>query len=218
MTRITISILITILVGVLSGCSVFGIATKSELEAAMAREAQSQRVVEGRLEALDGRLATVAEDLDRFEQRLQPELVRLDSTVARNAREMELITARWAGVREQLKADVDSLRASHALVMDEVVWLRDDLDLARGDITRMGARADHARLRSQQALQIHYDTIVRERARLERRLLDLDQRLAELSAIGADSTVTVPLDSGPVPEESTEDEGKVEIRGVTSRD
>ena len=124
--------------------SVFGIATKSELEAAMAREAQTQRVVEGRLEALDGRLATVAEDLDRFEQRLQPELVRLDSTVARNAREMELITARWAGVREQLKADVDSLRASHALVMDEVVWLRDDLDLARGDITRMGARADHA--------------------------------------------------------------------------
>ena len=212
MRRITSFILIPILTILVGGCSVFGIATKGELEAAMEREAQAQRVMETRL-------ASVAEQIDAFESSLRPRLARIDSTSQKNAAEMALINARWSGVRDQLRANVDSLRASHGRVIDEVTWLRNDLDLARDDLTRVGARTEIARTRSQQALQIHHDTIMRERERLEARLLELDGRLDELSAIRADSTTTVDFDAPTVtPEVPAPDEGTIEIREVPSAD
>ncbi|MBD3222969.1 hypothetical protein GF314_17200 [bacterium] len=220
MRRITSVILIPILTILVGGCSVFGIATKGELEAAMDREARAQRVLEDRLAELDGRLASVADQIDDFESNLRPRLARIDSTARKNAAEMALISARWSGVRDELRANVDSLRASHGRVIDEVTWLRNDLDLARDDLTRVGARTEVARTRSQQALQIHHDSIMRERARLEARLYELDTRLDELSAIGADSTATVELEAPTVTPESPapDEEGKVEIREVPSGD
>ncbi len=219
MRRITSFILIPILTILVGGCSVFGIATKGELEAAMEREAQAQRVMETRLAEVDGRLASVAEQIDAFESSLRPRLARIDSTSQKNAAEMALINARWSGVRDQLRANVDSLRASHGRVIDEVTWLRNDLDLARDDLTRVGARTEIARTRSQQALQIHHDTIMRERERLEARLLELDGRLDQLSAIRADSTTTVDFDAPTVtPEVPAPDEGTIEIREVPSAD
>lgn len=210
MLRIVLTILSLIAFLLLSGCSVLGVASKGELEAAMSRQAANQQV-------MDARLADLGEDLARFEDRLDPRLARVDSTLARTSSELALVQARWQEVREQLIADVDSLRASQARVVEEVDWMRADLDLARTDLTTTRASATQAQVRSRQALQVHFDTLVRQRDQLEAQLLELDTWLAELAAIGADSTTTVELESNaPVPEASAGGQGKVEIREVTA--
>ncbi len=209
---------ILIIVITASGCSVFGVATRNDLDTALLQEATARQRTEVRLESLDLRLADLAADLADLDRRLRPRLASLDSALIRTSAEVAMVTERWSDLRDDLTADLDSLYAGYDVVLDEVAAVRGNLLAAQGELLDVGVRADVARDRSRQAVQLHRDALQWERERLQRRLVDLERRLQGLDA-AVDSTeaeIRRPVAPAPFPEGSGAG-GRVEISSASPR-
>lgn len=204
----------------LGGCSVFGIATKDELDQAMQREAAQQRILEDRLDAAQNRLAAVREDLDSLGQRLGPQIADLAGGIDDLAADLEAVrermavaSAEWSSLRNTMIADLDTLNLAYDRMQQDVVSVRTGIDT-------VALRAARAELRSREALRIHYDNLVAERERLLLRLQELDAHLQELES--ESDTELVPADpelsaaAGPAKTSSVVpvETGKIEIRTV----
>jgi chromosome segregation ATPase len=208
MTRIFIIVTIVVLAGLLSGCSVFGVATRSELEAAVQQQSAARERTEGRVEDL-------ADDLESLERTLRPRLASLDSALVRTTAEVAMVTERWEGLRTTMASELDTLASNQ-----EQVWLQlsrvrnglataqEQLGLARDDLDVVSDLTDLAGRRSQRALTLHADGLRWERDRLRDRLVALERRLQDLDRALADSAAAASADSVG---------GKIEIRDVSLR-
>jgi len=183
MKRITTTALLLLVLLAVGGCSVFGIATRGELEEAMNREAVQQRVVEDRLDALQRRLATTQEELETIDQRLTPQVTALDAQVTEVATDMETARLQWAAVRDALIAQLDSMQTEYAVLRTDVIMMRDGFGAVTAD-------AQDAQVRSREAMQIHYDKTLAERHHL---MMQLEQLDLELAAWQTDPAAMEPL-------------------------
>jgi len=204
MIRIASLILLLAALAALSGCSVFGIATKGELETAIQQEAVQQRELEASLADLSEELEASRADLAALDRRLRPRLASLDSALAENTEQVAAATRQWNAMQAALVLHLDSLSTEYRL-------LGRDVAVVREGITTVGAQAAKARVASRQAMQIHYETLIEERDRLLEQLEALDQRL-QTWPTPADSTAAVPdgITAAARPEA-----GKIDIRVVT---
>lgn len=194
---------LVLLLAALSGCSVFGVATKSELETALQQEAVQQKELEARLAELDDKLSGSQKDLALLDQQLRPQLAAHDSALAATDAKVAAATQHQA----RLVAHIDSLRT-------EYVTLDRDVDVVRQGMTTVTARAAKAQADSRQAIQIQYESLLDERDQLQRQLEALDQRL-QTWPVPAD-TVVVPDGIAAAAEPAPSSEaGKIDIRVVT---
>jgi hypothetical protein len=200
----------------LSGCSVFGIATKDELDDAMRREAASQRILEDRMAALENRIASAREALEALDARIAPQIAEMNTEMNRLTQDVNYATEQWETMRLGLVEDIDALRGEFDLVEAEVLGVREGINLAT-------SQAQLATTQSQEALQVHYDNLLEERARLQDRLAELELRLQTWETERAeppaapDQLILEPASNAatdPAPLE-TEEAGKIEIRAVT---
>lgn len=185
MPRITACIFTLLVLITSTGCSVFGVATRNELDAALLQERAERQQTDARLEALGQRLELVADQLEDLDRRLRPRLASLDSALIRTAAEVAMVTERWDALRTELTSDLDSLNAGYDAVLVDLAAIQNDLGVA-------SVSARDARSRSERALQLHRDAISWERDRLQRRLHDLESRLLELDAVTDSSEVSLP--------------------------
>jgi chromosome segregation ATPase len=198
------------------GCSVFGIATKDELDEAMRREAASQRILEDRMAALENRIASAREALEALDARIAPQIAEMNTEMNRLTQDVNFATEQWEAMRLGLVDDIATLRGEFDLVEAEVLGVREGIDLAT-------SQAQLANNQSQEALQVHYDNLLAERARLQGRLAELEERLQAwdeeraAQAAAPDQIILEPAGAAaadPTPVE-TEEAGKIEIRAVT---
>lgn len=148
----------------LGGCSVFGVATKGELEAAIDREAELRA-------ATEVQLAATRQDMAAFEQRLAPRLADLDSSMVRTEREVARTTQQWREVQALMVSDLDSVRARLADMSGDVAAMNRGMTVVR-------ATASSAEQQSREAMRRQYETLQQERDHLLGRLRDLEARLA----------------------------------------
>jgi chromosome segregation ATPase len=200
MIRAPLIILITLTLTVLAGCSVFGIATKGELEAAIRQEDADQRELAGRIAALDEQLEAARRELSAMDARMQPRLAALDSAVEASEQRVSAATRQWTAMQASMVTHLDSLQTEVALVSRDMDMVRQGMDLA-------SAQASLAHRNSKQAMQVHYEVLNEERLRLEQRLLELDSRLQ------AWPTEQDSLEALAAPVATAEpSEGKIDIR------
>ncbi|MEZ4387452.1 MAG: hypothetical protein R3D98_07690 [Candidatus Krumholzibacteriia bacterium] len=95
---------------------------------------------------------------------------------------MAIVTERWAGLRDELSAELDTVAAGYGRI-------RDGMRLVRNDLAEVGARAEIAGRDGRVALQLRQDDLRAERQHLQRRLAELELRLQALDAV-VDSTTT----------------------------
>ncbi len=190
MIRFASQILLVILLAALSGCSVFGIATKGELEAAMQQEAVHQRELEARLASLDQDIEASREEMAALDRRMAD------------------ATSQWAAMQAALVSHFDSLRT-------EFVTLDRDLDLVSQGVTTASAQAAQAQLDSRKAMRIQYETLLDDRDRLMRQLESLDMRLEAWPA-GADTSGVPDEVAGIV--EPRQDIGAGDVSAITPAD
>ena len=158
-----ILLLISVL-GLLSGCSVFGIATRSDLQKQnqeLARAiADQERVLDDRMSgvsdqqrSLDDRVSRVSFELETIEKELSTAVTDLDSRSEMTAKE------------------VADMRVYFELMQGQV-------QLALADLESVAEAASRAETGSRQAVQLHHDSVLAERERLQGRLRDLDARIS----------------------------------------
>lgn len=137
------------LLTVLGGCSVFGVATKSDLDDLASQEAASTRASQQRLEALEDRLVGISDDV----RALDPRLLEMETDVDR--------------------IDADIAQAKQRL-LDIDVGLRSEVGKIRGDMDWIKQAATLASEHSNRALKVQYESLLQERDRLGTRLAVLD--------------------------------------------
>jgi chromosome segregation ATPase len=202
MNRLALLIPITLLLGALAGCSVFGIATRSDLEEAIRQEDADQRELAGRITDVNEQVEAARRELAAVDARLRPRLASLDSAVAANDERVAAATRQWTAMQAAMVTHLDSLQT-------EVILVSRDMDLVRQGMDLAAAQAAVAHRNSRQAMQVHYEVLNAERLRLQERLLELDQRLGEWPA-DQDSLV-----SGAVPAAAADEPaGRIDIRVI----
>jgi len=170
MNRIIPTILILMSLIALSGCSVFGIATKTELEAAISEENEDQRALAERIDTLNANLSAARRELADLDDRLRPRLAAMDSALAENEAMVKETTAQWNAMQVAMIANLDTIRAEVAVMEQSMGSMREGMLLVTGQ-----AAAAHSR--SEDAMQAHYDSMLLERNHLQTKLMELEQRL-----------------------------------------
>ncbi len=150
--------------GLLSGCSVFGIATKNDLQR---QNDQLARALDDQERSLDDRVSGVSD-----QQRS------LDGRVSRVAHQLE-------SIEQDLSAAVTDLGNRNEMTAKEVTDMRIHFEIMQGqvqlalaDLEIVAESATRAETGSRQAVQLHQDVILAERERLQDRLRDLDARIS----------------------------------------
>jgi len=168
----TILILMTLIVlsVALSGCSVFGIATKTELEAAISEENEDQRALAERIDTLNGNLSAARRELADLDNRLRPRLAAMDSALAQNDAMVKETKAQWDAMQASMMANLDTIRAEVAVMDQSMGSMREGMVLVTG-------QAALAHSRSEDAMQAHYDSMLLERNHLQTKLMELEHRL-----------------------------------------
>jgi chromosome segregation ATPase len=212
-----ISVVLIPLIIALGGCSVFGVATKNELEAAMSQQSVAQRETEARVTELTERLGEARDAVREVEKRLEPRLTALDSAMARTEQTVDRATQQWQSVQALLAADLDSVRAELAGISGEVAAMQRGVDAMRQGMTSVRAQATSAQVRSREALRQQYEDLERERALLLGQLQDLEARLAAWPALTDSLDAIAPAggaDAGAATPEpgAGEPQGTVDIR------
>jgi uncharacterized protein involved in exopolysaccharide biosynthesis len=193
--RLSSFFILPVLLLSLGGCSVFGVATKGELEAAIDREAELRAA----------QLADARQDMAALEQRLAPRLADLDSSMVRTEREVARTTQQWREVQALVVSDLDSVRARLADMSGDVAAM------SRG-MTVVRATASSAEQQSREAMRRQYETLQQERDHLLGRLRDLEARLATWPS-QADSLAGVQAES---PRRGAGEDGTVIIRPASA--
>jgi len=210
MIRIVFVILAMASLGALTGCSLLGIATKGELEAAIQQEGVEMHDLELRIAALDEQVTVARSELSAVDRRLQPRLAALDSALASNTERVSAATRHWTALQAAMVSHLDSLKTEFALVERDIIVMRTGMTLAT-------AQAALAQANSRRAMQTHFENLTQERDRLQQRLLELNQSLeawpAEVDSLpaAADGAAANPSEISKVdirlvtPEESAAD-------------
>jgi len=150
-----------LMLGFLAGCSVFGIATKGDLqkqnEAMTQSMADQQQSTNDRMSqvsrSVDDRVASVSGQLEAIEKELYVAMADLDS---RN---------------ESTASDVADMQIHFEIIQGQV-------QLALADLESVAAAASRAEAGSQQAVRLHQDAALAERERLQNRLRELEARIS----------------------------------------
>lgn len=150
--------------GLLSGCSVFGIATQSDLQR---QNEELSRALNDQERTLDDRVSGVSD-----QQRS------LEGQVARVTHQLE-------SIEKDLTAAVTDLDNRNEMTAKEVADMRvhfkmmqGQVQLAMADLESVAASATRAETDSRQAVQLQQDAVLAERERLQDRLRDLDARIS----------------------------------------
>jgi len=138
-----------LLLGFVSGCSVFGIATKGDLKAQNEELTQSMAAQQ---QTLDDSLARVTGQLEAMESELYAAVADLDTRSQANATELAQARVRFETIQGQVQ-------------------------LALADLATVGEAASRAEAGSRQAVQMHHDAQVAERQRLQDRLRELETQI-----------------------------------------
>jgi len=138
--------------GVLAGCSLFGVATKGDLK-------KQNEALESRLSAQaatwDSQLAGVSGRLDAMDHELGAAIADLEDKSHANSVAVADVRTRFEAIQGQLQ-------------------------MALADLESVSAAAERAEVGSRQALQAQREILEAERARLQGRLRELDGQLARL--------------------------------------
>lgn len=173
MRRLMAGMVMVPLIFLLGGCSVFGVATKGDLSKLAQANAEAERDLQERLQVLNTQLADISRDLSDIEQRMEPRLTRLETDLE----DMEI-----------------GLRADLATVRSDVEVMNADVIRFQSSLTSVSTKADLATSQSQQAMQVHYETLVDERQQLLRRLDVLDERIRNWHTRGMQTNQLVPAE------------------------
>jgi archaellum component FlaC len=159
------------LIFLLGGCSVFGIATKGDLSKLAQANAEAEREMQDQLQVLSTQLADISKDISDLEQRMEPRLTRLETDLEN----MEV----------GMRADLANIRSDVEIMNADVIRFQSNL-------SNVSNKADLATYQSEQALQVHYDTLVDERQQLLRRMDVLDERIRNWNARSLQTNRMVP--------------------------
>ncbi len=155
--------LLVLLLGLLTGCSVFGIATKGDLD---------QQV-----ETLSGSLAAQKQVTDNRLERAATEQQALDDQLAYVAGQMEAMNAELGLAMADLEIRNAATAAELVDMQVHFELIQGQLQLALADLESVAGAASRAEAGSRQAVQLHQDAVLSERDRLQVRLQELDTRI-----------------------------------------
>ncbi len=149
-----------LLLGFLGGCSVFGIATKGELQ--QQNEAMNQSLADQQ-KATSDRMARVSRSVDERVAEVSGQL---------EAIELELLAAMATldSRSEETANDVADIQVHFEIIQGQV-------QLALADLASVAEAASRAEAGSQQAVRLHKDATLAERERLQERLFELETRI-----------------------------------------
>ncbi len=153
-----------LLLGFLSGCSVFGIATKGDLN--QQNEELSKSLADQKL-ATDDRMARAADE----QQALDDQLAYVTGQMEAMNSELNLAVADLESRNEATAADLADMRIHFEMIQGQ-------LQLALADLESVADAASRAEAGSRQAVQLHQDASLAERERLRARLQELDSRIS----------------------------------------
>ena len=192
-----VPLLVLLSVSLLSGCSVFGIATRSQLE-------ESEKAAQARHDALRDQnrvlreeLTAVRQRLERTQEQLQQTTEGLDTDLTRAREELgELwshtgdLKVRLAGVEDQLASADDATEA-----------LRRDLDDAAVAAQDAAVRTERVQQGQRRMRDAWLRSLREERERLRDELLALERQLDEWESRLGDPAAPSPLEPGPAERE-----------------
>jgi len=206
------------LILLLGGCSVFGVATKDELSAAMQQEAAANAATEARLAEIGDQVAVARAELERVERRLQPRIAGLDSAMTRTEDRVARATQEWRSLQALMAADLDSVRVELDVVTGEVAAMSRGMTSVREGMTLVRARATTAEEQSRESLRRQFETLQRERDHLLARLQDLEARLAAWPARDDSlrAAAAASEDAASEEPEPGRQQGTIEIRPVVT--
>jgi chromosome segregation ATPase len=157
-------LLLISLAGFLAGCSVFGVATKSELRQ---QNTDLTRALSDQERSLDDRVSGVSE-----QQRT------LDDRVSRAALQLENLEEELGAALVELDSRSETTAAEVADMRIRFEMMQGQVQLALADLENVAETATRAETGSRQAVQLHQDAVLAERQRLRDRLRDLDARIS----------------------------------------
>ena len=196
MKTMALTLTIMLLSALLGGCSVFGVATKGELEELERRDDAEERALTQRIAALDDRLARIDQNLTTIEQGLDDRIAGLESEAQRLDQDL-------TASKNQLLEINTALRAEFAQIRGDVQITLTDLQEARRDIEVAASTASRASADSRQALELQYSTLQDERSRLAQRLGRIDEVIASWQSLPPEQVEAVA--QNPVVPELSDD-------------
>jgi hypothetical protein len=192
MKRIAGFSLLPLLLILLGGCSVFGVATKGDLDDIAEQEALARQQMHQRIGALNDKLADIGQDLAEIERRLEPRLTSLETEVQGLDQDVAANQQKILDMELGMRGDLDRVR-------DDMQVVTGDMQQVRVGMVEVSSQARRASSISEQMFQAEYDEMIEERARLVDQLEDLDARIQNWR-LQIESPVQQPL----VPERPNE--------------
>ena len=144
----------------LSGCSVFGIATKGEL-----RDLEESSTATR--ESLQRQLAQMNSQLDEVSKEIGQTLTELQQTEAREAK---------------LQDRLDQMQTATATMQSQVGDMQTQVAGFHSDLSVISGQASLAQAQSQIALQAYLEQLLDERENLRQRLATLDEQIRSFRA------------------------------------
>lgn len=157
-------LLLISLAGFLTGCSVFGVATKSELRQ---QNDDLTRALSDQERSLDDRVSGVSE-----QQR------GLDDRLSRVAQQLANLDQEFGTALAELDSRSKTTAADVADIGIRFEMMQGQVHLALADLESVTETANRAESGSRQAVQLYQDAVLAERERLQERLRDLDARIS----------------------------------------
>jgi len=170
MKRLTGFVILMPLMFSLGGCSVFGVATKGDLDKLAQEDAQARQMLVQRIERVNDQLASIAQNLEDIERRMEPRLTDLETNVQQLDQQVASSQQQLLDLELGLRTDLDQVRNDVQVVYDDMQFVRTEMNSVTGDVQM-------ASQRSQQALEAHYYTMIDERERLVAYLATLDEKI-----------------------------------------
>ncbi len=150
-----------LLLGSLSGCSVFGIATKGDM----------QKQNEGMTRALADQQQSVDNSVADMQQSVDNSLARVSGQLLAIETELNSALAEMDSRNEATATELADMRIHFEIIQGQV-------QLALADLESVSAAASRAEAGSQQAVQLHQDAVLAERERLQARLRELEATIS----------------------------------------
>jgi hypothetical protein len=172
MKRLPVVIMVLPLMFLLGGCSIFGVATKGEMERQAQQDAQARQMMLQRVEAVNGRLADISQQLDDIERRMEPRLASLETDVQELDQDMDNAKQQLMDLELGLRADLDKVSGDVQVVFDDML-------LVRSNMNQVSTDAQKASRLSEQALEAQFNALVEERDRLMTYLALLDEKISK---------------------------------------
>jgi len=175
----------------LSGCSLFGVATKGEVNEISQKQASQQESIRRDVSAMRGQIDEISADLDALEPRMTMAESNVEA-IAAMANDLNRSMSRMSMQIAQANEQLASMQGGWTAVLAEV-------DSFENGLGTVSDRADVAHANSLRAIEAYFKDLQHERQRLSTQLERLDQQLA----VWEETHTEVPLGPSPVDVEDT---------------